>query len=165
MDRYVESSAQEKTKLNELSVFHGKRAVAEGGESGVVGDDDDGLAETVAKREKQTVDFFFGGGVEIAGGLVGEEHRRLVYEGTGDGYALGFAPGKLGGFVAGSFGKTNFFEQAPGGLGGLFRAPSSSQGRDHYVLQGGEFRQEMMELENESYFASTEGGKLPAAKR
>ena len=49
MDRYVESSAKEKTKLNELAVFHGKRPVAEGGEGGVVGDDDDGLAEAVAK--------------------------------------------------------------------------------------------------------------------
>ena len=78
MDRYVESSAKEKTKLNELAVFHGKRPVAEGGEGGVVGDDDDGLAEAVAQREEQAVDFFLGGGVEVAGGFICEEHCGTV---------------------------------------------------------------------------------------
>jgi hypothetical protein len=130
-----------------------------------VGDDDDGLAKAVAQGEEQAMDFFLGSGIKVAGGLVGEEHRGLVDKGPGYGYALGLATGEFGGFMAGAIPKANFFKQAFGCFSGIFRVASGNQGGNHHVLQGGEFRQEMMELENESYFASTEGGKLPAAKR
>ena len=44
-------------------------------------------------------DLLAGGGVEIAGGLVGEEDGGLIYEGAGEGAALLLAAGEFAGSV------------------------------------------------------------------
>jgi hypothetical protein len=62
-------------------------AVGDGGDGGVVGDDGDGAALPVELAE-QFEDRFAGGGVEVAGGFVGEEDGRVVDQRAGDGGAL-----------------------------------------------------------------------------
>ena len=58
--------------LNKASIFHHKAAVAQRGEMFVVSDYDYGLAQGVAQREEDFVDFFFGAGVQVAGRFVGK---------------------------------------------------------------------------------------------
>ena len=63
-------------------------AVGEGGELLVVGNDDEGLAETVAEVEEELVELLLVMRVERAGGLVGEDDGGVVDEGAGHGDAL-----------------------------------------------------------------------------
>src|SRR4051812_16297523 len=56
-------------------------AVGAGGDLGVVGDHDDGLVALGAEVGDGVEDFFAGGAVEVAGGLVGEEDVGVVDEG------------------------------------------------------------------------------------
>jgi len=84
----------------------GNAGVAEGdgaraalGDSGVMGHDENGGVEAVVQIVDEAEDFGAGVGVEVAGGLVGEEDGRLESEGSGDGDALAFASGKLVGQV------------------------------------------------------------------
>ena len=58
--------------LNESAILHREAAVAESGESGVVGNDDYGLPRGVPEVEEQLVDLLPGHGVQVAGGFVGE---------------------------------------------------------------------------------------------
>ena len=51
------------------------------------------------RRAKQRHDFFAGFGVEISGGLVGEQDRRMIHQRARDGHALALAAGKLVGLV------------------------------------------------------------------
>ena len=64
------------------------------GEPRLVGDEDDGVAAPVQLVEEPD-DLLAGGGVEVAGGLVGEEERGLAHERAGDGDALALAAGEL----------------------------------------------------------------------
>ena len=52
------------------------------------------------------MEFFAGAALEVAGGLVGQDDVGTVDEGTGNGDALLFAPGELGGFMGGAGGET-----------------------------------------------------------
>jgi len=63
-------------------------AVGEGGERLVVGDDDEGLSETVAEVEEQLVQLGLVLGVERAAGLISQDDGGVVDEGTGHGNAL-----------------------------------------------------------------------------
>ena len=51
--------------LVEEAVAHAEGAVAEEGEAGVVGDDDDGLAEVVTKGEEEAMELFLGDRVKV----------------------------------------------------------------------------------------------------
>ena len=58
-------------------------AVGVHGDIVLVSDQDDGVALLVEALE-QRHDFVAGGGVEVAGGLVGQQDRRVVHQGPGD---------------------------------------------------------------------------------
>jgi len=58
---------------------------------------DDGHAEGVLNFAEEEQDLLAGGGVEIAGGLVGEEDGGLVYESAGQSAALLLAAGEFAG--------------------------------------------------------------------
>jgi hypothetical protein len=68
------------------------------GDVGFVGDEDDGVAAGV-ERVKEGHDFVAGFGVEVAGGLVGEDDGGPVDEGAGNGDALALTAGELVGLV------------------------------------------------------------------
>src|SRR5215469_16723548 len=66
------------------------------GELPVVGDVDDGLA-ALSQASEQVKDGVSGVGVEVAGGLVGDEHGGVIGQGAGDGDPLLLPAGELAG--------------------------------------------------------------------
>ena len=86
-------------------VFDCNGAVRHGGQFRVVGDDDEGLVHFVAEAEKEFVQLFGRLRVEVARRLVGQDHGRLVDEGTRHGDALLLAARKLRGLVVFAVGK------------------------------------------------------------
>ena len=93
-----------------------------GGQPVVVGHDHERRAVGVEPAE-ELEDLVAGGGVELAGGLVGEEHGRPVGERPGDGDPLHLAAGELGRPMArrGAPSPT-YAEQLPGARAPLRRA-------------------------------------------
>src|SRR5690606_10274724 len=83
----------------DVAVLEADDALAAGGDAVVVGDHDDGHALAVQLLD-DLEDGLAGGGVEVAGGLVGEEDDGAGDEGAGDGGALLLAAGELAGAVA-----------------------------------------------------------------
>ncbi len=73
-------------------------------------DHDDGHAELRAEFTEKIEDGFAGGGVEIAGGLVGEKDFRAIDESAGDGDALLFAAGEFRGAMAEPMGEADALE-------------------------------------------------------
>src|SRR5690348_14051985 len=74
---------------DEVAVEHVDAPAGAGGDGVVVGDDDDGGALVVEFLE-QGEDGGAGGGVEVAGGLVGEQDGGAAGDGAGDGDPLAF---------------------------------------------------------------------------
>ena len=98
--------------------------------------------------------------VEIAGGLVGEQHRRARGQGAGDGDPLLLAAGEHCRPVVAPLAQTDLREQRLGPrppLGG--RQPSDPE-RHLGVLERRELRQEVVELEDEADVAVPEGDEL-----
>ena len=93
------SGATSGAVLDDFAVAEDDFASALVGEDGVMGDHDDGVSLGVEVVE-DLHDFAAGGGVEVAGGLVGEEDVGLADEGAGDGDALELAAGELLGVVS-----------------------------------------------------------------
>jgi hypothetical protein len=119
------------------------------GDPGVMGDDDDrhpAVAVQLAERGHQLIR---GGRVELAGRLVGEDHGRLVHEGSRDRHALLLAAGQLGRPMAGPGAEANELEQ-------LLRAspsvasPRPVAERQEDVLDRGQRRDEVELLEDEA---------------
>src|SRR3712207_4001869 len=83
---------------DDQAVAHDDLPAGPGGDLAVVGDQDDG--DTVGvQRFEQRQHGLAGGRVEVAGGLVGQQHRRAGDQGAGDGDALLLAAGHLVGAV------------------------------------------------------------------
>ena len=80
------------------AVAHVDDAPGVGRDVRLVGDQDDGLAGVVELLEDAD-DLLRGARVEVAGGLVGEQDRRVGDQGAGDGHPLLLAAGELRGVV------------------------------------------------------------------
>ena len=78
----------------------------------------DGIAFRVQRCE-QRHDLVAGGGVERAGGLVGQQDRRIVHQRPGDGHALALAARKLAGLVQHAVFQIHLFQSRLGLLGAL----------------------------------------------
>ena len=89
--------------------------------------------------ENKLDDFRTCGGVEIAGGLVGEEYFCLGREGTRNRYALLLAARKLIRVVRNPLGKANALEQR--GCFGACLCIALELDRQHDILERGETRQ------------------------
>ena len=144
-------------------------AVGEGGDVGVVGDEEDGLAAFFVLSEEGVHDGAAGLGVEIAGGFVGEEEGGLVDEGAGDGDALAFAAGELGGAVFEAGFEAEVFEEGDGfGFAGAgadegFVPGGGDHGGEEGVFEDVEFGEEVVELEDEAEGVVAEVGAAPGA--
>ena len=106
------------------------------------------------------MDFLLGLAVQVAGRFVGKEDRRIVHQGAGNGHTLLLAAGKFGRFVGETLRQPDLREQATGLFLRLPRRDAGDEGGNHHVLQGVEFRQQVMCLEHEADPAVPEGGKL-----
>src|SRR5208282_94387 len=82
----------------DLAVADVDDAVSKLRDIGLVGYEDDGVAAGVELVEEGH-DLEAGLGVKVAGGLIGEDDRRVVDQGAGNGDALALAAGELVGLV------------------------------------------------------------------
>src|SRR5687768_16066874 len=78
----------------DAAVQHLDGAIGAGRDLRIVRNDDDGDALPV-QLLKQPQDLVAGARVEVAGGLVGQEQLRAIYQRARDRHALALAPGKL----------------------------------------------------------------------
>ena len=99
-----------------------------------MGDDDDGVAFGVDGLE-EVGDLFLGLGVELAGGLVGEDDVRVVDQGAGDGDALFLAAGHLADLTPGEICDAGLFERFHNALMSILLVLGEVQ-RDHDVVIG-----------------------------
>ena len=150
--------------IDKKAVTHKERTVAHGRESGIVGDDDNGLSVVRPQVEEKLVDFGFGVGVEVAGRLVCKEYGGIVDKGPCYCNSLLFTTGEFRWFVFEPMGKTHFVQKTGGLRPGFFLGTSCDKGRNHHVLKGAELRQKMMELEYEADASVPERGEFPAAE-
>src|SRR5690606_12467901 len=104
-----------------------------------------------------------GGGVEVAGRLVGQEQRRAGYQGAGDGDPLPLAAGQLVGSVAGAVREADPLERLGGKLPPLPRRHPAVDQRQRHVLPRRRARQELEVLEDEADLAVAQGGQLVVA--
>ena len=126
-----------------------------------MGDGDEGAAILARQPQKQLDDPGAGGGVEVSGRLVGEQDPRIIDKGAGDRHALLFPAAELGGKVIQASGEPHAVEQAPCFL----CAPRAAEhGREHHVLQRGQFGKQEVGLEDEAHAAVAEGCKPVATE-
>ena len=90
------------------------------------------------------------GGVERAGGLVGEHERRLVGEGAGDGEALTLTAGQHAGRVPRLVGEPEEVEQVARPRLGLPAGHAGDDGRQRDVLQNAHALEQVEELEDDA---------------
>ena len=101
-----------------------------------MGVDDDGLLKVFPQLEEELVQFFGGGGVEVARGFVGKDDGGFVHQCARDGYPLLLATRKLGGLVAGTFAQAEVFEQFASALAGFSFGLLLDKGGDTDVFEG-----------------------------
>ena len=127
-----------------------------------MGHHQDGGAVAVDPVE-ELQDLGAGGRVELAGGLVGQEERRPVGQGPGDGDPLHFAAGELGGPVPFPVSQPDVSEQlsSPG------RPLPPGQARFGHgqldVLPRGQDGEEVEALEDEAQAEEPKAGEGPVA--
>src|SRR5271165_1303000 len=90
-----------------------------GGGARIVGHHNDRLAEFLVERLHQREDLFRALMVEIAGGLVGNDDRRISDHGAGDGDTLLLAAGKLTRVMLGAVFQADDAQRSHGALPAL----------------------------------------------
>ena len=88
------------------------------GDVGLMGNEDDGVSLGMELIEEGH-DLVAGFGIEVAGGLVGEDDGGAVDEGAGNGDALALATGELVGLVHHAGAEADGFEDFSGACGAL----------------------------------------------
>ena len=131
------------------------------GDLRVVGDKNNRTSLGVQTLEEHQ-DLKRGTGIQVAGSLVRQDHRRVVHQGTGDRHTLHLATGHLVAFMHQSV------SQAHGDQGVDRLFPTLSRfisrivhERKLYVLYRCRLRQQIVILKNESDLAIPEGRSLP----
>jgi hypothetical protein len=112
-----------------------------------MGDHHDGLAELVDRAAQEAEQLGAGAGVEVAGGLVGEDDRRPAGKGAGGGEELLLPAGQLPRPVPEAFAQPDRFDDAAD-PGVVWDAPGDRQ-RQGDVLRGGQGWQQVVGLEDE----------------
>jgi hypothetical protein len=150
--------------VGDFAVAHVEDAIGDLGGLGVVGDHEDGLVELaagLAEHLENGVGIF---GVEVAGGLVGEDDGGAGDEGAGDSDTLLLAAGELvGAVVETALDAEHLGEVGEKGLVEIFlygRAELGDVVGDFNVAHRGERWQEVEALEDEADFGATHFGAL-----
>jgi hypothetical protein len=149
----------------EQSVAHADLPAGAGGDVEVVGHQHDGDALLAVEPLEQRHHLLAGAGVEVAGGLVGEQHLRLAHQGAGDGDPLLLTAGQLVRPVVEAVAHAH-------PLQGRLRAPPSlppartpvHQGHPD-VVEGAGAGQQLEGLEDEADGAVAQLGQLVLAHR
>ena len=117
-----------------MAAFQANQASAAVCQAFVMGDQNQGRAAFLVQFEEQVADPLAGMAVEVAGGLVGKQHRGFGGKGSGDGHALLFATGELARVVGQALPESDPVEQGAGTLAGIGQAFQFQ--RQHDVFQG-----------------------------
>ena len=150
----------------ELAVAHDGEAVGEGfGERAFVRDHDDGHAELRLEFAEKREDGFAGGGIEIAGGLVGEKNFGAIDEGAGDGDALLFATGEFRGPMAEAMRQANALEGFADAGGALGAIDFGEAKREFDVFFEGHAREKVEGLEDHADGVAAVAGEIERRKR
>ena len=158
--------AFQRSARKEPAVAHDGEAVGElFGEWAFVGDHDDGHAELRPEFAEEREDGFAGGGVEIAGWLVGEKNLRAIDEGAGDGDALLFAAGELRGTVAETMREANALERFANAGGALGAIDFGEAKREFDIFFEGHAREKVEGLEDHANGVATIAGEIERAKK
>src|SRR4030095_4013230 len=157
-----EAMSVRRNAVDDHTITHVDDTIEIGGGFGIVGDHHDGLAQILVQATKHFQDDLGILGVQVAGGFIGKKNFRFVDDGAGDGHTLLFTSRHFGGlmrepaFEAEHFGydvKTVWIE-----------AIAVNVLCDRDVAPGGECREEIETLKDESDFASAELGALGIAQ-
>ena len=123
-----------------------------------VGDENDGGFFFSGELGDEIDDHGAGGGVEIAGGFVGEKDRGLVDEGTGEGGSLELSTGKLVGAMVGAVGELDGFKEIVGTVTSRGVHTSGEEEGEENVFFDRKGGEEVEELENEADSEAAECG-------
>src|SRR3990172_11976939 len=126
-------------------------APAVGGDVRLVGDEEDSHLHLPVEPLEDLQDLLAGAGIQVPGGLIGQDEGGAVDQGPGDGYPLLLAPGKLCGAVVGPVFQPYHLQGLQGPLP-PFRSAGVEQGKLH-LLQGRHSRQQVEALEDEADLA------------
>ncbi len=141
------------------AVADGDDAVGVLGDVGLVGDDDDGVAAGVEIVEEGH-DLVAGLGVEVSGGLVGEDDGGAVDEGAGDGDALALAAGELVGLVHHAGAEVDGLEDGLGAGGALGGGGAVVDEGQLDVVERGGAGEEIEGLEDEADLLVANAGEF-----
>ena len=102
-----------------------------------------------------------GARVEVTGRLVGQQHGRVVYQGSGNSYALHLTTRHLVALVFQTVAQSNGLEGADGSLAALAGIELVVvHQRQLHVLDGRSLRQQVVVLEHEAYLLVAQVGTL-----
>ena len=121
----------------------------------------DGEAALPVELDQRIHDFVRGAGVQVAGGFVGQQHRRRIDQGAGDGDALLLAAGKLAGRVAFAVRQAEQLQRLAG-QGGALGPGQMGRGIDQRqldIFQRAGARQEIEALEHEAELFAADRGR------
>ena len=137
--------------------MHGELEGEFGGDGRGMGDDDEDALHILLQVGEEAEDVPGGGFVEVTGGFVAEEEFGVADEGAGDGDALFFAAGELGGEVVDAGGEADAVDEFLGADDeAVFAFADEGGGED--VFQDGALGEEAMVLEDEADAGVTEAG-------
>src|SRR5580765_3404785 len=120
------------------------------GRAPVVRHHDDRLAELVVELLEERQHFGSRLAVEVAGRLVGDDPLRIGDERARDRHALLLATGELGGEVLRAVGETDQAQRSGHVLASLAAGERSQGERELHVLERGQHRHQVVELEYEA---------------
>ena len=150
----------------DLAIAQGDAAMGEGCDGGIVGDEDERCALPLVEVEEKVEDGLPVGGVEVAGGFVGEDDGGLEDEGAGESDALLLTAGELDGVVIGAVGEADGGEEGAGageafggGATGKLGVGVELVGEED-IFERGEGGDELVGLEDEAEGAAADGGEL-----
>ena len=123
-----------------------------------MGGDDDSGSELIGGATEEGEDLVAARGVEVAGGLIGDEQGGLVDECAGDGNALHLSAGKLEGEGGSFFGEANPAEDLAGAS--FASRGAGEEKREFHVFESSEGREQLEGLKNEADGAAAKGGEF-----
>src|SRR5258708_221425 len=142
-----------------MAGFDEERGIAGGGELDIVRDEYQRRAVRAVHFEHQIDHRVTGGRVETAGGLVGEENRRMRDERAGQRHALLLTARQQLRIMRGALVETDLFEQCPRAGRRVARRHAALQlERQHHVFERGQMRHQLERLEHEADRTATQRG-------
>ena len=132
------------------AVAQANDAVGQGGGIGIVGDHEHGDAALLVEPAQEGKNLRAGLGVEVAGGLVGQDDRGVVDQGAGNGHPLLLAARQLVGVVPQALPQPELFEDGLRPLLPLGAPDAGEHERQGNVLDRRQARQQVEALEDEA---------------